>query len=179
MTITLVEGANANGKITGYSFPSKVTVGVEAAYSIDVSNIGGAGDYGCGLVNETGNPGYITILTETGISFNLDQGDYLRTHKVGPAGDMFTTNKKVIFSVVGTYNIPLWNMYLDPDGVWRYTVEAELSVEVVEEEVEQTFWEKLKEFVKENPLAFAVGVGSVVLTGAVVGGKAVGRRKEH
>jgi len=179
MTIKLkAEGDAPDGKIQSYDFPSSPIAGKEYSNSIVVLNIGGTGVYGCGVVNQIGNPGLITIKSGDA-SININQGEYLRTYKTGPYGDLFTAVRKIIFSVPGTYQIPLWNMYQLADG-WYYTVETVLAITVKEEVIveEPALWDRFKEYAAEHPLTVAVGFGSVIVAGGAYAGGVVGRRKK-
>ncbi len=175
MTIKLAgENGNPRGKIQDYNFPDKGVAGVEYSFSIVVQNIGGEGVYGCGVVNAIGNPGLIKIIFEDR-EIIIDQGKYLRSSKVGAYGTGFTISRKILFSVPGTYTIPLWGMYLVPPDSWHYDQETVLSIVITEASEEKTTWERFREFFESNKVLVVVGLGSAVVTGVAL---RVGRRKK-
>ena len=167
MTIkTLVEVAK--GVIEAASFPVSIQVDVWKDWSATVHNIGATGYLGLGIVNGAGNPGSI-VVKSGGKETTIAPNQYLRWYYTDPVSNctlLTISDGEVKFLGVGTYTIKIWAMHREGE-TWIYDDEKIFTVVVEEEVVEPTLWEKLKEFVEENPLAVAVGLGSVI-GGAVI-----------
>ena len=168
MTIKLMEGAGiAKGELGVVTIPTKAQVNKYVPWSGKVTNIGGFGLFGIGVVNTAGNPGNMTFKLG-GKEMIIAPNRYINYYHTDPmpTGAEVVVEGEIKFSVIGTYNIKVWALHEDA-GRWYYDEELVFNTVVTEESVEKTFWEKLKAYTEENPLQVAVAVG-VVAGGALV-----------
>lgn len=166
LTIKVLAVGLAKGVIETVGFPTTAQIDEYKAWNATVHNIGEAGVFGLGVVNAVG-PGNI-VLKVAGEETVISPGYYLRYYytEAKPNCTRLTQSGEVKFSAVGTYTIKIWGMHKDAE-TWYYDDEKVFTVTVEEELIVPTLWEKLKKFIEENPLAVAVGLGSVV-GGAVI-----------
>jgi len=113
-----------------YALPVSVNSGVDYPVRLLVHNIGTSGVIAGGVVNETGNPGNFTYISD-GTETVISPGSYVRTasNAAVPNCTRIDINKKIRFSTAGTYTIKLWAMHLE-SGKWYYDQEVRLAVTV-------------------------------------------------
>lgn len=167
-----VNGGLAKGELEAAGFPTEAQIGEYGAWNATAHNIGDTGILGLGIVNVAGNPGNI-VLKVGGEETVISPNQYLRYYYTDakPNCTRLTVSGGIKFSSLGSYAIKAWAMHLDA-GKWYYDDEKLFTVTVAEEPVEETFWEKLKKYADENPLAVVAGVG------AVIGGTIIYQKQE-
>lgn len=172
MTIKVLEMGVAKGVLEAVSFPIAAKVGVFKAWNALVHNLGDTGVFALGIVNASG-PGTIIVKDSDGEN-SISPGYYVRwvhmdadgNYVAKPNCTRIAVDAEVKFPVIGIYNIKIWGLHLE-GGSWYYDAERIFTVTVTEEEEpEPTKWEELETFLKENPLAVAIGLGSVIVGGA-------------
>ena len=116
--------------IEDYTFPLSVDAGVPYSIRLLVHNVGTDGIIAGGIVNDTGNPGSFTIISESGETI-IDPGQYLRSSTTSPVVNCTTIEiiRSIRFSTQGTYTVKLWAMH-EEDGSWFYDQEVPLVVTV-------------------------------------------------
>lgn len=163
MTIKVVDVAGvAKGDLGTVVFPDKAQVNKYIPWSGIVTNIGSTGIFGLGIVNVAENSGNFTLKVE-GKELIVSPNKYVCYYfaEPKPNGTELLVEGEVKFSSIGTYTIRIWGMHLDL-GKWYYDDEKIVTIIVVEESTEPTFWEKLTDFAEKNPIPVAVGVGTVI-----------------
>lgn len=174
MTIKVLEVGKAKGVLEAVGFPTAAQIDIFKSWNVTVHNLGDTGVFALGVVNAASSPGNI-ILKDVDGEYIVSPNYYLRwvhqdadgNYVAKPNCTRITINATVKFLVVGTYVIKIWGMHYE-NGNWYYDDEKIFTVTVTaEEEEEPTLWDKLKDFADKNPLAVAVGIGSVV-GGAVI-----------
>jgi len=113
-----------------YTFPLSVDAGVTYSIMLLIHNVGTDGIIAGGVVNDTGNPGSITLIAD-GEEFVIAPGQYLRSASTSavPNCTRIEVIRSVRFSVQGTYTIKLWAMH-EEDGSWFYDQEVPIVVTV-------------------------------------------------
>ena len=163
MTIKVVDVAGvAKGDLGTVVFPDKAQVNKYIPWSGIVTNIGSTGIFGLGIVNVAENSGNFTLKVG-GKELILTPNKYVCYYfeEPKPNGTELSVEGEIKFSSIGTYTIKIWAMHLDL-GKWYYDDEKVITITVIEESTEPTFWEKLTDFAEKNPIPVAVGVGTVI-----------------
>ena len=121
MTIKLAAGTGvAKGNLGTVEFPTKAQINKYVPWSGEVTNIGGTGVFGLGIVNVAENSGNFTLKVE-GKELIVSPNKYVCYYfaEPKPNGTELLVEGEVKFSSIGTYTIRIWGMHLDL-GKWYY-----------------------------------------------------------
>lgn len=154
-----------------YTFPIEAVIDTFKSWSIKIHNVGGIGSIGAGIVNNTGNPGNITI-EHNSKQIEIPPNQYYRLWLDDkPNCTRLSLSGKVKFASAGTYDIRIRAMHREGE-TWYYDEEETITVTVSAEPPEPPtlwdtileWWNGLEGYQKAILIGTPIAVGAVIIT---------------